>query len=486
VVGSSFLPQLAQSFADAAQRATDFISHARETGQLHTFIQTGIDAFRELFAITKDVVAIFVALAANPPFGPSLLDLLLGLTAGIRWFVDHVPFATTIIEAFIIAWRLAPIIGVLSTLITAMGGVTLAGIGMTLATGGIILVIAALGFAIFELVTHWNAVTAAFNAFLGYLTSTFMTGLGQIGTGIAGFATSIGSMFVAGLNQMTAGTASFFGSIGQQFVTGLQQIGSGVASFATSIGSTFVTGLNQIGSGIGSFFSSAGQQFVTGLNQMISAVGSFFGNLGSMFVTGLQQMGTTVVNGVNYVVSIMGGLGSRVLSVLGNIGNLLYGVGSDIINGIGRGIQAGWNYLTSLVANLATSLYNAAKSALGISSPSRKFAEIGRNAGIGLIDGITGITPAAVNAAKQMALAIADAGTVDLTAALPTGSIGLPASIQALMASVQQTDGTPDLPSRQAAPLSVVQNIYNPSMTDATDSSNRELRRFAALGGFTR
>jgi hypothetical protein len=219
---------------------------------------------------------------------------------------------------------------------------------------------------------------------------------------------------------------------------------------------------------------------------MVNAVASFATSAAQTFYNGLNQMGISAVNGINYVVGIIGGLGSRVLSALGNVGNLLYNVGIDLINGIGRGIQAGWNYLTSLVSNLATALYNAAKSALGIASPSRKFAEIGRNVGSGLIDGITGITPAAVNAAKQMALAIADAGTVDLAAALPTGGIGVPSSIQALLASVQQTAGVTDLASRQAVPLSVVQNIYNPSMTDATDSSNRELRRFAALGGFTR
>jgi len=62
-------------------------------------------------------------------------------------------------------------------------------------------------------------------------------------------------------------------------------------------------------------------------------------------------------------------------------------VGKAIVDGIWQGIKSGWNWLTSQVSSLAQRLLEAAKAALGISSPSQLFAiEVGKPIaeGIGL------------------------------------------------------------------------------------------------------
>lgn len=54
-------------------------------------------------------------------------------------------------------------------------------------------------------------------------------------------------------------------------------------------------------------------------------------------------------------------------------------IGNNIVTGIWNGISAGWGWLTDKVASLAGKLFEAAKDALGINSPSRVFAdEVGR------------------------------------------------------------------------------------------------------------
>ncbi len=63
-------------------------------------------------------------------------------------------------------------------------------------------------------------------------------------------------------------------------------------------------------------------------------------------------------------------------------------IGKNIIDGIWSGIQAGWDWLTGNVKNLATNLFNAAKDALGIHSPSRKFKYLGEMCVAGFDDGI--------------------------------------------------------------------------------------------------
>ncbi|WBP89542.1 phage tail tape measure protein [Kitasatospora cathayae] len=65
------------------------------------------------------------------------------------------------------------------------------------------------------------------------------------------------------------------------------------------------------------------------------------------------------------------------------------GIGMEIINGIIRGISNGWSWLKDKIKNLASDALSAAKSFLGISSPSKVFAaEVGQWIPHGIAKGI--------------------------------------------------------------------------------------------------
>ena len=63
-------------------------------------------------------------------------------------------------------------------------------------------------------------------------------------------------------------------------------------------------------------------------------------------------------------------------------------IGKNIVDGIWNGISAGWSWLTDSVKNLAGNLFNAAKNALGIHSPSTKFKYLGEMCVAGFDEGI--------------------------------------------------------------------------------------------------
>lgn len=63
-------------------------------------------------------------------------------------------------------------------------------------------------------------------------------------------------------------------------------------------------------------------------------------------------------------------------------------IGKNIIDGIWNGISAGWEWLTGKVSDLAHGLLDAAKSALGIASPSKKFRYLGEMCVAGFDDGM--------------------------------------------------------------------------------------------------
>lgn len=110
-------------------------------------------------------------------------------------------------------------------------------------------------------------------------------------------------------------------------------------------------------------------------------------------------------DGVNAAVGFVRELPSRLLSILSGLGNMFTGVGRDIIDGIWTGLKNGWNWLTDQVGNLARSLLNAAKSALGIGSPSKEFANvIGRMIPPGVAQGVEATAEVARRAIRELAV----------------------------------------------------------------------------------
>lgn len=67
----------------------------------------------------------------------------------------------------------------------------------------------------------------------------------------------------------------------------------------------------------------------------------------------------------------------NILAAFNGIKAAFEGIGGNIIDGIWSGIQAGWQWLKDTVADLASSLFESAKEALDINSPSKKFAWLG-------------------------------------------------------------------------------------------------------------
>lgn len=75
-------------------------------------------------------------------------------------------------------------------------------------------------------------------------------------------------------------------------------------------------------------------------------------------------------------------------SMLSNLVSSAKDLGKNIVDGIWNGISAGWDWLKEKVGGLATGLFDAAKSALGIASPSKKFRYLGEMCVAGFDEGI--------------------------------------------------------------------------------------------------
>jgi len=123
-----------------------------------------------------------------------------------------------------------------------------------------------------------------------------------------------------------------------------------------------------------------------------------------------------------YVINPTQQLWDKIVEIFGKINSWIWGalqsvvdtakdfmskfksVGSAIVDGIIDGITGSWHWLTDKVSNLADSALKAAKSALGVNSPSKVFADtIGRAIPEGIAVGIDKHAAKATDAVRKLA-----------------------------------------------------------------------------------
>lgn len=207
---------------------------------------------------------------------------------------------------------------------------------------------------------------------------------------------------------------SFIGNLlGWLFNTGrdvLQGLINGYLSLVEQVAAFFATLpgriLGWIGNLIGLLFGTGQnviQGLLNGLNSLIGSVASFFaglpgrilgwlGNLGGL----LFGAGASVIQGfINGIQSWLGSIAGNISSIpsivrnsLGDLGGILYGAGQAIIQGLLNGIRSMAGAAADAARSVVSSAINAAKSVLGIGSPSKVFAEIGVNVGEGFVVGL--------------------------------------------------------------------------------------------------
>lgn len=100
-----------------------------------------------------------------------------------------------------------------------------------------------------------------------------------------------------------------------------------------------------------------------------------------------------LILGLGYVVSKVVETGAAIISGIGSAIDYLRGlslseIGTMLIDGLVAGLQAGAGAVLSAITGIATGAIGAAKSALGIASPSKIFAEIGMNTAAGMSEGV--------------------------------------------------------------------------------------------------
>lgn len=175
-----------------------------------------------------------------------------------------------------------------------------------------------------------------------------------------------------------------------------QQMVSNASTAASNMLSKVSSTLQQLPGKVWDYLSQAAQKAVTWGTQLAQK--------GAAAAT---QLVNSIVNGLSSLPSKMAE------------------IGSNIVSGIWNGISSGWNWLTNKVSNLASSLLDAAKDALGIHSPSKEFAdEVGRWIMPGVGKGLDKSMPATLKDMKAKAGELVSAMRAEMSVSVGQLSVG--------------------------------------------------------------
>lgn len=119
---------------------------------------------------------------------------------------------------------------------------------------------------------------------------------------------------------------------------------------------------------------------------VINTIKSIF----SGFASAVKAFANLFASGVKQVLQFMGELPGKIKNSLSALGETLYNIGKNVIQGFVNGMSSIGQRAIDKAKDIANSVKNIVKGALGIGSPSRVFREYGRNVVQGFVLGISG------------------------------------------------------------------------------------------------
>ena len=171
--------------------------------------------------------------------------------------------------------------------------------------------------------------------------------------------------------------AQWFGQVAQTIASKMAQalgyIISNGSQWVSSIASTLASFVSSVISGFVRVVSSVAQYMAQGLSRVISGGSQWV----SAIISAMARFLSSVISGfVNAVSQVQSGMQRAYSTIIGFVGQFA-SAGMDLMRGLVQGIMNGMSWVVNAARNVAKSAVNAAKSALGIHSPSRVFKEIG-------------------------------------------------------------------------------------------------------------
>jgi phage-related protein len=195
-----------------------------------------------------------------------------------------------------------------------------------------------------------------------------------------------------------------------------------ITTVFSAIGNFFSGIWEDITSQVSSFWNTISGLFSGGTEGVKSTLSSWGNSIWSTVQAAMSNIGNAISGGVRNAVGYFNDFVGSIFNSVGELPRKMFQAGLDTIGGLLNGLRAKAGEILAFFRNLINNAVNSVLDALGIASPSKVFAEIGKEVGNGFIAGLTGITPAVIDAADAMARAVVEAASFapQVTLSAPT------------------------------------------------------------------
>lgn len=221
---------------------------------------------------------------------------------------------------------------------------------------------------------------------------------------LTGITTQLPQLLSGGMTMLQTLIQGIFTALPGLLSTAAQIIPTLINGFLPQIPTLLAQGVSILQELISGISTALPQILTTAADIIIQLVEGIINNLPQILAAGVQlmvELATGVINGITSLVQTVPEIFNKFKSAFSNID--WASLGRQIINGIVSGVRNAAGSLLSALRDLAKNALDSAKSALGIGSPSKLFAdEIGRWIPEGVSVGITGNLEPINNALSEM------------------------------------------------------------------------------------
>lgn len=257
------------------------------------------------------------------------------------------------------------------------------------------------------------AVEGAFNGAAAVITGalTIITGLLQgflllLQGNWSGAWAAVRDSLSQAWSQMTSIVSGQVAAVASTIVSVLSSIVSAWSSGWSTVVSAVSSALASVVSFVASGIASVQSAWSSGMAALQAAASAAWSAVTSLVVSAMSALVSAVVSGASNVVSQFQTMGSNAVAAVSGFVGQMVSVGTNLVQGLIDGIVSMAGSVADRARSVVQGAVDAAKSALGIKSPSRVFMKIGNYTVAGLVKGLTGSQSKAEKAAGDMAKAI--------------------------------------------------------------------------------
>lgn len=233
-------------------------------------------------------------------------------------------------------------------------------------------------------VNAWNSVLAFFTETLPSLPEKFMYWLGFALTSVVLWGADLADWVVTNVPRIINDIITFFATLPAEITNWLLQCLLGAIEWGNNMRLKAL---------------ETGRKFLDGVSDYLKTLP---GKVDAWFKQTVKKAGDFVIDLKNKALEAGKGFVKNITEALAGLPDKMKEIGLNIVDGIMSGLKSGWKKLSDYVSNLANSLFEGAKNALDIHSPSRKFKWLAQMCIAGFDEGFEGFEDKPVALARAV------------------------------------------------------------------------------------